>query len=166
MPRGIPNVMPAKTISSEDFKVGQDKVLDMPTSGPLADMVRTDLEIDIVDGPSLGEYAAELAFNEEPVDVVVHESTDKNEQMLVDVYCNGVPQRFIRGETQKVKRKFVEILARARQTSISTTTAAQGQDGEVVNRINKHTAVRYPFSVVYDPNPKGRDWLKRVLASA
>ena len=166
MPRGIPNVMPAKTVSSEDFKVGQDKHLDMPTTGPLAGMVRSDLEIDIVDGPSLGNYAAELAFNEEPVDVVVHESTDKNEQMLVDVYCNGVPQRFIRGQQQTVKRKFVEILARARQTSISTTTAAQGQDGEVVNRVNKYTAVRYPFSVVYDPSPKGRDWLKKVLASA
>ena len=160
MPRGIPN----KTTSSEDNKVGQDKALLMPTSGPLSEMIRTDQQIEVVDGPSLGDYAAELAFNEEFVDVVVHESTNPNDQMLVDLYCNGTPQRFIRGATQKVRRKFVAILAQARQTSIKTTAAVNGE--ETVNRIDKHTAVRYPFSVVNDPNPRGRDWLRQMLAAA
>lgn len=160
MPRGIPN----KTISSEDNKVGQDRHLDMPVSGPLADMLRTDQEIQIVDGPSIGEYAAQLAFNEELVEVVVHESTSPNEQMLIDLYCNGTPQRLIRGVAQRIKRKYVAILAQARQTSIKTTTSANGDD--TVNRIDKYTAVRYPFSVVNDPNPKGRDWLKQQLAAA
>lgn len=161
MPRGVRN-----ELSSADVKVGQEQTLDMPVSGSLDNLIRTDHKVEIVDGPALGDYAAELAFNEEMIDVVVHESTDKNAELIVDLYCNGVPQRFIRGQTQKVRRKYVEILANARQTSIATRTSAQGADGEVVNRISKHTAVRYPFSVVYDPNPKGAAWLKKLLQSA
>lgn len=162
MPRGIPN----KEISSEDVKVGQKQILDVPVTGSLENLIRTDHKIESVDGPSVGDYAAELAFNEEFVDVVVHESTDKNAEAIVDLYCNGTPQRFIRGQTQRVRRKFVEILARARQTSITTKTHANGEDGEAVNRISKHTAVRYPFSVVYDANPKGGAWLKQLLQTA
>lgn len=161
MPRGIPK---SKEISSQDMQVGQDRSLDMPMTGSLADMLRTDLQVETVDGPSIGDYAKQLAFNEELVDVVVHESTNPNEQMLVDLYCNGTPQRFIRGQVQTVKRKYVEILARARQTSMKTTVAVNGD--ETVNRIDKHTAVRYPFSVVADRNPNGHAWLKQVLQSA
>jgi hypothetical protein len=94
----------------------------------------------------------------------VHESTDQNAQVLVDVYCNGVAQRFIRGQRQVVKRKFVNILADARQTAMKTTTQVNGDD--VVNRIDKHTALRFPFSVMRDDNPKGRDWLRQRLQAA
>lgn len=164
MPRGIPK---KKEISSEDNGVGQLPSLDIPMTGPLADMIRTDQEIITVDGPAIGEYAARLAFNEELVDVVVHESTNPNDQVMFDVYCNGVPQWFKRGEVQTVKRKYVAILAQARQTAIATHVLAQGgYEGDAVNRIDKHTAVRYPFSVVRDANPKGSDWLRQVLASA
>lgn len=166
MPRGIPNVMPKKTISSEELNIGQPKPLDIPMTGDVSAIARPDLEILTADAQSLGDYAAALAFFEEKLDVVVHESTDKNAEPIVDVYCNGTPQRFVRGQTQSVRRKYVEILARARQTSIDTKVSAQGADGEVVNRITKHSAVRYPFSVVYDPNPRGHQWLKQTLASA
>lgn len=163
MARGIRN---SQSLSSDDVKIGQFKPLEMPTQGDLSNLARPDLDVQIVDGPSLGDYAAELAFNEEYVDVVVSESTDKNASVLVDVYCNGTPQRFFRGQVQRVKRKYVEILARSRQTNISTTVAPLGPDGNVVNRIDKHTAVRYPFSVVNDPNPKGSAWLRQILESA
>lgn len=162
MPRGIPN---RKEISSEDGPVGQDRSIDIPMTGSIADIVRP--EIEIVTSPIKDDYAAQLAFNEERVEVVVHESTNPNDQELFDVYCNGVPQWFKRGQVQTVRRKYVEILARARQTSIATKTSAQGgYNDEAVNRIDKHTAVRYPFTVVHDQNPKGREWLKSVLASA
>jgi len=144
--------------------VAQQSGLDIPMTGPLADMVRPDQDIVIAEGPSLGDYAAELAFNEELVRVVVHESTDPSAEPLVDLYCNGTPQRFFRGQEQVVKRKYVEILARARQTSISTQVATHGDD--TVNRVNKHTAVRYPFAVLEDRNPRGAAWLKQVMNSA
>lgn len=158
MPRGIPN----KTIETQEQAIAQSRPLDVPVEGSLDGLVRVDQEIVIADGPQLDEYAAELAFMEELVDVLVHESTDENAEPIVDVYCNGTPQRFIRGVQQKVKRKYVEILANARQTSIKTKTH---QDNETVyNRIDKHTALRYPFSM-QDSNPRGQAWLKKILAT-
>lgn len=96
--------------------------------------------------------------------VMVHESTDENAQPIVDVYCNGIPQRFVRGVEQVVKRKFVQILANARTTNVRTRTGVEG--GNVINQITRHTAVRYPFSVIEDRNPRGAAWLREALASA
>lgn len=156
--------MAKRGMETHDVKVGQDKPLIIPTSGDIGNIQRTDQQIEVVDGPSLGDYAAELAFNEEYVEVTVHETTDKNAAMLVDVYCNGVPQRFIRGQTQRVKRKFVEVLARAKQTRIKTEVEMRGNDP--VNKIVRTTGLRYPFRVDNDRNPKGQDWLKRILMQA
>lgn len=162
MPRGIPN----KEIDSRNEVVAQQKSVNIPTTGSLENLLRPDHEVEIYRDGNIDDYAQELAFGEEIVDVVVHESTDKNAEPIVDVYCNGTPQRFIRGMQQKVKRKFVGILAQARQTSISTKVSAMGENGEPVNRIDKHSAVRYPFSVVYDANPRGAAWLRNLLASS
>lgn len=174
MPRGIPNAptqaknvpvdLNTKAIEVGGDPAGQDRPLDVPVDGSIRDLIRTDQEIEIVPGPALGDYAAELAFNEELVDVMVFESTDKNAEPVVDLYCNGVPQRFIRGRTQTVKRKYVEILARSRITAMATDVQIQGD--KVVSRINKNTAVRYPFSVVRDSNPRGADWLRKIQQEA
>lgn len=151
-----------KTIETNEQSVAQSAPLDVPTTGALDSLIRVDQEIVKADSTALGDYAAELAFMEEHVDVMVHESTDENAAPVVDVYVNGVPQWFVRGQMQKVKRKFVEVLANARQTSIKTNVH---QDSEnVYNRINKHTALRYPFSM-QDSNPRGQPWLRNLLAA-
>lgn len=155
---------PAKVIESQEQQIGQDTYVDMPTTGPLSGMVRTDQQIDLVTSPPQNDYLEALAFNEEPIDVMVHESTDRNAEPLVDIYVNGTVQRFMRGQVQTVKRKYVEVLARAKQTSIQTSI--QQTNDEVFNRINKHTALRYPFSIHRDPNPKGAAWIKSILAQA
>ena len=154
-----------KQVNTEDEKVGQNTHIDIPAEG---DVKREDLGesgIDIIQPNALeSDYAARLAFMEEPVTIVVHESTDDNAEPVVQLYCNGTPQFIVRGQPQEVKRKYVEILANARQTSIKTETRTQGDD--VINRVNKHTALRYPFSVQEDKNPRGAAWLRELLASA
>jgi hypothetical protein len=164
MPRGIPN-NPGNKQDAAALPIGQLPSIDMPTDKPLSTMARPDLQIDVMaEGPGLGDYAARLAFNEEEVKIIVHESTDKNAEAIVDVYVNGIPQRFIRGMEQNVKRKFVEVLARARHTSLKTEVEIKGDS--VVNRIVRNSALRYPFSVREDRNPKGADWLRKILAEA
>lgn len=153
---------PDKTTETQEQTIAQSRPLDVPVTGSLDGMVRVDQDIVIADGPSLGDYAAELAFMEEFVEVTVHESTDANAEPIVDVYCNGTPQRFLRGNAQRVKRKYVEVLANARQTSIKTNVRNDGDN--IYNRIDKHTALRYPFSMV-DSNPRGQAWLKKLLAT-
>ena len=155
MPRGVPKM------KTDAAVIAQPNSVDMPTTGPLAGMVRADQEIVIVDEmPKMDDYAKELAFMEEIVEILVHESTEENPDMIVDLYCNGVPQRFIRGVPVKAKRKYVEILANARTERMKTNVVREGDN--VYNRINKHTALRYPFQMT-DSNPRGQDWLRGLL---
>jgi len=160
MPRGIPKM---KTEAAEQT-IAQPKALDIPTTGPLADMTRPDHEVVIVaEGPSISEYAKELAFMEEIVEVMVHEAQGENPDRIVDIYCNGVPQRFIRGEPIKVKRKYVEILANARTQNMKTNVVREGDN--VYNRVDKHTSLRYPFQMT-DSNPSGNAWLRGLLGKS
>lgn len=119
--------------------------------------------IEPVDRPIDHQRAEALAFNEEILEVTVHTSADKNAEPIVEVFNGGIAQRFIRGQKQKVKRKFVEVLARAKQTSYSNQKVIiEGGDETYV--YPESTALRYPFVVHSDPNPKGVDWLKSILA--
>lgn len=123
---------------------------------------RADLVTVTADGPINNDYAAELAFNEEPMEIMVHESAAPNAENPVETRCNGVNQFFFRGNAQTVKRKFVEILAKSKETAINTREVA-GFDGERTTRIEKSTALKYPFSVIRDDNPRGADWLRKLL---
>lgn len=119
--------------------------------------------IESVDRPVDKKWAEAMAFNEEVIEVVVHTTSDKTAEKIVEVFNNGIRQMFIRGEKQKVKRKFVEVLARAKQTNYGNQQI-KTDNGEEVYVYPASTALRYPFSVVNDPNPRGIDWLKSVLA--
>ncbi len=159
MARGIPN-----KLDTNELDVTKQSHIDMPAEGIIDRSAMREEGIDVVQAYGLDDYAKDLAFMEELVDVEVHESTDPNAEPIVDLYCNGTPQRFIRGQVQTVKRKYVQILANARQQSMTTTTKVDGDN--VVNRINKHSALRYPFRVARDDNQRGRDWLRQALQAA
>lgn len=160
----------SKTIEAAEQALNQQPALDIPVGADVKRIKRTrnsDGNDEILVAPAEGldnGYAAHLAFMEEKMEIMVHESTDANAEPIVQVGVNGINQFFPRGEPVQCKRKFVEVLARARETSISTQTITTDRD--VINRINRHTALRYPFSVIRDENPKGAAWLKSVLASA
>lgn len=159
MTRGIP-----KNTDTNDLAIGQKTHIDMPGTGIIDRSALHEEGIEVVTDAGIADYAKELAFMEELVEVEVHESTDPNAEPVVDLYCNGIPQRFLRGVPIAVKRKYVQILADARQTSMTTVVKVDGEN--VINRINKHSALRYPFRVVRDDNPRGRDWLRAALQAA
>lgn len=164
MPRGIPN----SRTDTTDLDVGQKTHIDMPGEGVIdrsALREKAVEETDIVTASGVDEYAKELAFYEEPVEIEIHESTDKNNpEPIIDLYCQGVPQRVIRGQPITVKRKYVQILCNARHVSMDTEVKMDGDN--VINRVNKRSALRYPFSVIHDANPRGRDWLRQALRAA
>jgi len=145
--------------AAQDINQPEDVILPGMDDGPIR---RTDQIIEPVDGPVSNSMLGEMAFSEEMIDVVVHESTDPNAENPVMVYCNGVPQFFLRGQTQTVKRKFVEVLARAKQTAIQTIE--RPMMGDTV--VRKSRSLRYPFSIVQDRNPNGTVWIRKVLAEA
>ena len=151
----------ATRIDTQDLYPEKKSVVDDTPRGLIDRSAINDEPLGIVGAAGAGEYARDLAFFEELVEVEVHESTDPNAEAVVDLYCNGVSQRFIRGVPLVVKRKYVQILATAKPQTISTRATVSGD--EVINRITKHTALRYPFRVIRDDNPKGADWLRETL---
>lgn len=153
-----------KTIEAAELPVGQQASVDLDK----AEIKRSDLDtsdIEVVHQLD-NSHAEELRMLEEKVEVLVHESTDPNAAPFVEVWNNGTVQRFIRGVPQECKRKYLEVLARAKETSIATAEAVHQATGDRYTRIDKHTALKYPFSVLRDDNPKGANWLRGVLASA
>jgi len=61
-----------------------------------------------------------------------------------------------------VRRCYVERLARMKKTSFSQNL--DERLGEHMNTMRPHHALRFPFSVIEDKNPKGSPWLRNLLA--
>lgn len=117
-----------------------------------------------MDDPAFKKFTQDSAFMEQQVLVRVHPSTDKTSTKVVEVWNNGVPQRFIRGQFVIAKRKYVEVLARAKPFSVSTPEGFDG-NGDRCTTINTQTGLLYPFDM-QDPNPMGQVWLQSVLQEA
>lgn len=106
---------------------------------------------------------AELeAFMNEPVMVTVLSSGKDNEMPYVQVAVNGVTQMFLRDQPIVVKRKYVERLARAKETGYDQTV--DDRLGERMNILQNRHSLRYPFQVNRDDNPRGAAWLRAILA--
>ena len=161
----VSNRKPKKEIHTDDMKVGQLKTIIMPNDGDASSIIREpDHSIDVIDGPTASDYAAELAFMEEPVTITVAETTDTNAIPVPGVWVNGRSQYFIRGVAVTVRRKFVEGLVRAKPINVKTKVSQAGAGEEPVNAIIRTSALLYPFTVNEDKNPRGADWLRKILA--
>lgn len=168
MPRGIPGsgaakdnpVLKTDTIEVEG-QAGQDTPRIMSTVGPAA---LSEAVVEPVPNMiGIKEHAEALAFNEELIEVVVSPSTDRYAENPVYSAVNGRNQFFFRGQPQVVKRKFVEALARARTTAYTQDEFIDAKGNRAVRNIPS-TSLAYPFQVLRDENPRGRDWLRQILA--
>lgn len=115
------------------------------------------------DSPEFQDKAADLAFMKEPVTVFIHDTSEKNADKVFDVSVNGRSIVFQRSQEYVVPRMFVEGLARAKPVHFENEeyTDASGERGV---RWPTRKGLRYGFSVVKDDNPRGKAWLKGVLA--
>lgn len=145
-----------------DEHVKQERPRVMKSTGPARESLEA-RHIEVVDKPVSKDKLDALAFMEEVITVMVHESNDENDEQLVQVVNDGRSQFFQRGKEQDVKRKFVEVLARAKKTRYSQELVKDANGADTYKQV-PHTVLRYSFSVMSDPNPKGRAWLKALLA--
>lgn len=156
-----------KTIDSGDTETQQPGIVHTGSFDEV--YAPAGVEVEIVRAPKSSldsKHAAELAFNEQLVEVIVHESTDLNAENPVFTSCNGVSQYFFRGQPTRVKRKYVAILAAAKEHSVSTFEHTEA-DGTRAIGVRKVANVKYPFSVIHDPAGKqGSDWLRSLLRAA
>ena len=108
------------------------------------------------------KLAGEESFMNEPVTIRIHATTDENQAPHVIVNCNGVNQPIVRGIATEIKRKYVEILARMKETRYTQVT--KNPSAPDVSEMVARSGLAYPFELLEDKNPKGKPWLDHILA--
>lgn len=125
-------------------------------------------------GSSEAAYHAALAFMEEPMTIRINVSPEKNPARVVPCWVNGKGaeifqrERWVQngwlpvGVPVITKRKYVEVLARAKQETV-TVRIVELEGGMKENYADRNPNMRYSFSVIQDNNPVGSDWLSTTL---
>lgn len=162
MPRVVKQVAPVikrNPLEAAAQDLGDAGVATMPTTGA-AEITQ---EIEVVDPARFAkEKADNLAFNEELVTVEVHTTPDKFAPQWVEISVNGQKELFWRGVPKTCKRKFVEGLARCKPVSYKNVEYVDA-DGSRSVKWPSTVGLEYPFSMLEDKNPRGRDWLRKLL---
>ncbi len=144
-----------------DMAAGQRPPIAMPNSGIL---VREQEEIEALDTPMSTDHFEILKFNEDTLTIRLERSSEKNAPQVVSVAVQGVEAWIPVGKPWKVKRKFVEVLARAKKDSIETESKEVDGDELTRNLVHRFSSNQHPFSVLHDPSPLGPEWLTRLIA--
>ena len=137
-------------MAKKEVVAGIEILDDTPTIDPVSQVA------------DLRELAASEVFMNEMVEVMVHSSTDENQAPHVILNCNGTNQPILRGVPTRVRRKYVEILARMKETKYSQVTRNPAAPDQI-DMIARH-GLAFPFELMHDDNPRGRAWLSNVLA--
>ncbi len=146
--------------------IGQDNPRAMESTGPARDALEPPLidPVETVDHKKLDE----LVFMEDTLTVYVHDSEDPNADPMPMV-GNGGDRNIIwlkRGERVQIKRKYVEVLARAKITRYTQKLIKDDLGNDKYIHMPR-TTLRIPFSVEVDPaGEKGARWLQGILAEA
>lgn len=108
------------------------------------------------------DYADELAFMEEEVVIILNRGREKHAPLFEQVGVNGKIIWIKVDEPTRVRRKYLEVLARSMPMDITTVSGESAGDELTFNRVERHLSANFSFSVLRDPNPKGADWLAKV----
>lgn len=119
----------------------------------------------------LQDKAAMLAFMVEELDVMILDSADPNPEPYVFLSVNGRgpmpgPAEMSvwcpRNTPIKMQRMYVEVLACAKPINFRTQES-RDNEGYKTTILKSASALRYPFQVLNDPNPRGPRWLAEML---
>lgn len=102
------------------------------------------------------------AFMNESLTIILASNGADDETPTVPVGVNGSFIYLLRDEPILVKRKYIEVLARAKKTDYDQTL--DHSLGEHMNKLSQRHVLKYPFTVITDPNPRGHQWLREILA--
>lgn len=153
----------AGKLDTENVKVGQNQTKEISGSGEAE--VISDSGIEAVPAEDFNNLAELEKFMNDPIELMIYEPMEEGSPAIVMLKVNGISQYVIRGRTQTIKRKYVEVLARARKQHV-TARGFKTANGDAKNTVNITSGLEYPFQVLNDPSPKGPSWLKGILAEA
>ncbi len=150
-----------------------DVKIDQKPSIAVEDLADRAPEIVVAENMSDKDYQAELAFMEEPMTIRIDPSNEENAPMSYPVWCNGRGfEVLMNGKWVQIiyapvnvilvtKRKYVEILAKAKKDAIKTKHEETGSE-IINNRVERRTSAMANFSIIRDDNPKGAEWLTEL----
>lgn len=131
-------------------------------------------EVILADETIRQEYLEELAFMEEPVTIRIEPGTDRFAANWVSVWVNGRGAEVLvdgkwrewkhlpTAEILTTKRKYLEVIIRAKLTTIATPDKDEQAYVAVGNRILRPTTPSVSFSVLEDRNPRGTAWMTEL----
>lgn len=149
----------------KEINTGDMKTRELPTLG--GDVLVHEAEpIVLLESSDVSkDYLKELAFMEEWVTIRLERTGEKNAAKWVQFGVNGVIKWLQPGVPVRVQRKYVEVLARSVPYDVETEV----EDATVAyprNEIVRNARAKYPFSVIEDKNPRGAEWLTKVMATS
>ncbi|MBV8666739.1 MAG: hypothetical protein JO269_09665 [Burkholderiaceae bacterium] len=149
MPRGVPKPKNAKP---NDIVIG-NQIVDQGQN--LDPVVTQEKDFDAIIG--------EEAFMNQILTVEIPSTGDDSAPPDGILSVNGISQGWLRDTPIKMRRMFVEVLARCKETKFTPQTPNM-ENPESTNIPKGRTAFALPFSVLEDPHPKGRAWLAAIKA--
>lgn len=137
----------------------KDPVLTIKTEQSEEDSLESPIQI--VENDSIDQYARDLAFMAEPVEVMVLPSQNKDDTTrLVTISVNGTTYYMVRGEWRVVPRFVLEVLVRAKRESWNFGYR-KAADGSTFETSNAYNILRFPHHY-RDKNPRGQAWYDSI----
>ncbi|MEO7665751.1 MAG: hypothetical protein ABIU97_01800 [Dehalococcoidia bacterium] len=164
-------------VNSAQFNVQQPASQIIPPLGqPLPRLTQSPM-VQAVDTPLTKEYLDDLAFAEDALTIMLQPSTEPKAPKYKDCWVNGKGIEVLKSGVWKefkaiplgmqvvTKRKYVEVLARAKKDTITTNTV-QYRDHED-NQVLHNVVMTSGISVLHDPRgvgpgTKGREWFEKM----
>ena len=146
-----------RSVASEDVDI-------VNRVSPAAEAARGGHEID-TDRIISTDAIDQEAFMRDELEVFFNEPVNENEASFVEVNVNGDYRMVMRGDTAKLRRYHVAVLAQAKQSRVRQKKIVN-PDGSMGFAEDNVLALTYPFQVMHDPNPqKGVPWLRQLLSN-
>lgn len=115
----------------------------------------------VTDGISFKDAAELAAFMEEKVEIRIHPSDNPLAERYVPLGVNGEMVYLERDRRLVVKRKYVEVLCRAKRVGY-TQDLSNMTDEQRLNTLHANRGLQYPFSIIRDTQ-KGMDWARNIM---
>lgn len=154
--------MARKELDSNDVKIeGGDREFSIERGDAKLAFEHGDIDTDLVVKTDAIEFER---FMHDMILVHIQEAPTENDPQYCEVTVNGDRRTIPRGSDARIPRKHVAVLAQAKGFRVAQEKV-QNPDGSQSFREKVIASLAYPFQVLEDPNPKGRAWLKQLLAN-
>lgn len=160
--------MGREALQSSDIKIKQKSAISDDPSLREPEIVTVDKVLD-------KDYADALAFAEEWVTIRINPSPVLNAPKSYPVWNNGkgcevrmengrvmeMPWLPV-GQKLTIKRKYLEILARAKLDTVNTEI--RNKEGEdPLNNVSRMTSAACSFAILEDKNPRGVEYISELI---